>query len=761
MTNLLAAYQAGTRPPAAAHDELLDASAAARSAWDLLATDPGLSSPAALAQRQADLTGILVEEGVRAGVADIRDWTLDPLPVILDEQEWQHLAAGLAQRAELLDAILTDLYRERRLLTEGVLPAELVLGHPGFLRAADGIRVPGPHQLFMTGSEIARRDDGTWLVTEIGTDLPRGLGFALTTRRAVSRVLAEGYRHMPIRRVGPFFRTIRDSLGALAPHGAKRPRMAMLVPQPPGLDQLHLADALGLPVVDAGDLHMADGRVWMRSVGDMEPVDVLLRQVDSARSDPVDLYSQSVSGVPGLLEAAHHGAVSVVNPIGSAVLENPALLSYLPAAARTLLSQELLLPSVPTHWCGEREMGSHVIAHLHELVVTCTSTGHQYRGWELSTAERTDLAVRIAAMPHDWVGQEPVELATTPMLGPLGLTPAVTSIRTFTVATAAGFEVLPGGVATTGPLPGRLTGSGHAKDVWVLSATPPDDALEPGLLTGPIPLSAASAGSLFRFGVLLERTEAQLRRQRAAVEDEAALTGLIDAAPEATAAALGRLGRAAQAVREHLTPEAWRTLTMLDEPGAIADRLVAMAAFSGVLAESVVRDDGWRALDMGRRLARSEFLVTSVAAVLVTPADYSLEADRIAALARMHDIALSHRRQSHEHPPLPALLDLLLADRTNPRSLTYSLERFGEDLERLPRPHEASGVVQEQLSSILRELTREIDGAWLAEADSTGRLRHLEDLTESVRWRVGALMSTLDRWSPADAVLWSGGGDDD
>src|SRR5699024_1866563 len=139
------------------------------------------------------------------------------------------------------------------------------------------------------------------------------------------------------------------------------PRMAMLVPGPPSLDHLQLADALGLPAVDAGDLHVADGRVWLRSVGDMEPIDVLLRQVDSARSDPVALYSQSVSGVPGLLEAAHHGAVSAVNPIGSAVLENPALLTYLPALARTLLGADLLLPSITTYWCGEREMGSHVI----------------------------------------------------------------------------------------------------------------------------------------------------------------------------------------------------------------------------------------------------------------------------------------------------------------------------------------------------------------------------------------------------------------
>lgn len=755
MSDLLGGYRAGDRPREG-HDELLDASPAARAAWDRFAAVPGLDSLTALAQRQADLAGILVEEGVRAGVADIRGWSLDPLPVILDEHEWDHLAAGLAQRAELLDAILTDLYSDRRLLTDGVLPPELVLGHPGFLRQADGIRVPGAHQLFVTAAEIARRGDGEWMVTEIGADLPTGLGYALAARRAVSRVLAEGYRQMPIRRVGPFFHTIRESLGSLAPAGTGAPRMAMLVPRPPGLDHLHLADALGLPVVDAGDLHVADGRVWLRSVGDMEPVDVLLRQVESARSDPVDLYTQSVSGVPGLLEAAHYGAVSVVNPIGSAVLENPALHAYLPQIARTLLGSELLLPSISTYWCGEREMGSHVIAHLHQLLITCTSSGEQWRGWELSTSERTDLAVRIAATPHDWVGQEPAELATTPILTEDGLDAAATSIRTYTVATATGCRVLPGGVATTGTRPGRLGGTGLAKDVWVLSATPLTDAIEPGILTGPIPLSVTSAGALFRFGVQLERTEAQLRRQRAVTEDEEALADLIDAPPAATTAALERLGRSAQAVREHLTPEAWRALAVLEEPAALADRLVFMASLAGVLVESVLRDAGWHALDMGRRLARAEFVVTSVREVLARPVGAPLEADRIAALARMHDISLTHRRLTHERAPLVALLELLLADPQNPRSLTFTLERFAAGLEHLPRPRQGSSVVQDRLFEILRELTGEIETGWLAEVDSSGRLRHLEDFTESVRWRVETLMTALDRWSPAGGVLWYG-----
>src|SRR5699024_10050442 len=199
------------------------------------------------------------------------------------------------------------------------------LGHPGFLRQADGIRLPGPRQLLLTSSEAARAGDGTWRVTEVRTDLPSGLGQARTGRRAVSRAPAGAPRQVQLRRGGPFFHTIRDTLGTLAPDGAGAPRMAMLVPGPPSLDHLQLADALGLPAVDAGDLHVADGRVWLRSVGDMEPIDVLLRLVKSARSKPVDLYSQSVSGVAVLLEAAHPGAVSAGHPLGSAVLVDPAL----------------------------------------------------------------------------------------------------------------------------------------------------------------------------------------------------------------------------------------------------------------------------------------------------------------------------------------------------------------------------------------------------------------------------------------------------
>ncbi len=203
--------------------------------------------------------------------------------------------------------------------------------------------------------------------------------------------------------------------------------MVLLTPGPgseTAFDQAFLSTLLGYPLVSGQDLTVRAGRVWMRSLERLEPVDVVVRRVDAWFCDPLELRPDSRLGVPGLLEAARRGTVAVVNPLGAGVLENPGLLPFLPALSKALLGEPLALPSVPTWWCGDRASRSHVLARLDRLVVRPISRGvgrGSRFGWELSTAELEELRRRIEAAPHAWCGQEALELSTAPVVTPAGL----------------------------------------------------------------------------------------------------------------------------------------------------------------------------------------------------------------------------------------------------------------------------------------------------------------------------------------------------
>ena len=718
MPNLLANYSAD----GPGHDEMLQAQGAAKEAWEHLAGLAGLQSWSSISSRRDDVVSLLADQGIRSGANLAIPWQLDPLPVVLDSVEWRRLEVGLAQRSRVLDAILTDLYGPRNLLLEGVLPAEIILGNPGFIRAADGTRIDGDHQLFHTSAQLARNADGAWSVLSDSTDLLPGLGYAMADRRAVTDVLAGAYRSISVHRLGPFFQLFRQRLAEISPTPSDSPTVVMLVPGKRGatFDQAYLADTLGIPIVSPADLIVADGRLWLRTLGDAEPVDVLLRYLPSIESDPVDLTSTAAGGVPGLIEAAHSGSVSVVNPIGAGVLENPALLTYLPRVCRHLFGEDLLLPSTVTYWCGERSMGSHVVANLERLVVTSTASGETINGWDLSIGERADLATEISATPHLWVGQEPLEVSTTPSVGSNELTPFPTTIHTFAVADDDSYAVMPGGLGSTSPQPGVHQNSDIAKDVWVLTGGSPVPALEaaPARVHGGV-LAAGSAANLFDFGTLLERTEGVLRlarnqssaSQRTDDHDE-------QVSMEDVAASLDGLVKSAHQVRDHLTPEAWRALAALEQPSPIAQHLVNLSALSGVIHESVLHDRSWSLLMLGRRLERARFLlqtftltIESVGQGRPIPANSAVVADFL----RLHDSLLTFRRRNQFRAALPSLIELLLLSRANPRSLTYCLQQVSGILEELPShtapdapPRELVAELQTVLAEVnLREVTRE------------------------------------------------------
>ena len=586
-------------------DEASAADGSPRPGWGELAGDLDRLGEAGLARARAHVEHQLASDGVtyspvlgtepppgREAPAAGR-WQLDPVPLVLDAAEWAGLERGVAQRSALLDAVLADLYGPQDLLRHGLVPPEVVLGHEGYLRAAHGITLPGPRQLVVHAVDVARDPDGAFVALADRTQAPSGIGYALADRAVLARVLPDLLRHSAPRRLGAFADTLRTALQGVAPESVEQPRVVVLTPgshSETAFDQAYLAALLGLPLVEGADLTVHQGRLWMRSLGRLEQVDVVLRRVDAAFCDPLDLRSGSRLGVVGLVEACRRGTVSVVNPLGAGVLENPALVALLPQLCRALLDEPLQLPSVPLWWCGRPDGLSHVLARFDDVVLRPIGPGASVVPGRLPAAEQEQWRARLGAEGWRWVGELGVELSRAPSAtrGGLAHRPVVT--RLFSVGQAAGHVVMPGGLggsfATGEHLAWTERPAAAAKDVWVLSTTAEQAvsrAAGPAVDPAPRPVLGAVSSprvlaDLFWLGRYAERTES-LTRVLAATTARAGdvRPGVGRAAAETTgvlvAASRGLAGVAVDA----------------DDPLVVLRRLTVDATRAGTVAHSLSR----------------------------------------------------------------------------------------------------------------------------------------------------------------------------
>lgn len=546
--------------PARAYDEFAGPRGTVRDGWAGLAT--GLQTFLAddLRRAQWEVARLLEDDGVTytpgpasavtfadavatppgrpakpSPLTEPEPWRLDPLPLLLPEREWSGLEAGVVQRAELLDAIVADLYGSQRLLATGQLPVPAVLDHEEYLRTMVGTPIVSP-PLFMVAVDLGRDTDGQWKVMSDRTQAPSGAGYAMQNRRVVSRVMPEVYHAAHLQRLTPFFQAMRAALTDAAPARVENPRVVVLSPgtlSETAFDQAFLASLLGFPLVEGRDLTVRDGRVWMRVLGKLEEVDVILRRVDSIWTDPLELRPGSRLGVAGLVECVRQGTVSVVNTIGSGIVENPAFMPYLPDLCERLLGQPLRLPSVQTWWCGDPDGLRYVLEHLDELVVRPTSRGRgrSVRGVALSAEQRSEVAAMIEANPHRFVGQQVLHLSSAPTTAGDELVPRNVVLRAFAVRDGASFSAMLGGLArvsddadeTRGALV-TAPGGGIAKDVWVVSEHPILPGRPPGVrirseadhLATPVDVATAAMvprvlSDLFWFGRYAERAEDLLR----------------------------------------------------------------------------------------------------------------------------------------------------------------------------------------------------------------------------------------------------------
>ncbi len=776
-TELLAAYAASP----GTYDALLDVEGSIRPLWHpVLAALAGMTD-AERARIRDTAEEMLAENGVTFVAQDdeeseTRPWRLDLLPMLIAEDEWQKLEAGLIQRAQLLNEVLGDLYGPQRALREGILPPSLVFGNLHFLPACSNIPVPGNIHLHFIAFDVARAPDGRWWVLSDRTEVPSGAGYALENRVVASRCLPELFTGQNVRRHASFFRAFNEHFLSLS--GKDEPLAVFLSRGPSKLtyfDHAYLARYLGHSIVEGSDLTVRDDRVYLKTIEGLRPVDLILRTVRSDMCDPLELRADSMIGVPGLLQAVRAGAVTIGNRLGSGLVESAGFLSFLPSLSRFFLGEDLAVPSIATWWCGQEQEKRFVLEHLDGLLVRRVSTtrsmlvsGQDGRVSNyLSAVAPERLAELIETGGHDFVGQEPLPLATAPVWSKDGsLQPAPVIMRMYVAATANGFEVLPGGLTRVSvesdPHAAWLAASDTSKDTWVLSKAPVEtfsllaQREDSGRLRrGHRDLPSRAADHLFWLGRYTERAEAAVRlfrslvirlrgevgrsRQlvsherlvsllvthkhmsarrgkramqsgREAVENELWAILFDPESRDGLANVLGNVRRTADVVRERLSFDAFRILTDLtqvqrtsssapdqatEDALRLLNRLIQyLSAFSGMVMENMTRGYGWRFLDLGRRIERARSLNHLVKNLTVhgdPVADGSLD-----LLLELADSTMTYRGRYRATPQLARVLDLVLVDETNPRSIAFQIATIADHLDVLPQTEDEGLLTEHQ-----------------------------------------------------------------
>uniref|UniRef100_UPI0025E31D9F circularly permuted type 2 ATP-grasp protein n=1 Tax=uncultured Xylophilus sp. TaxID=296832 RepID=UPI0025E31D9F len=441
--------------------------AGAAGAWRVFFNELGPDGYRDLDRRMANLRRQIRDNGVTynvyadEGTGPPRPWSVDLFPLIVTADDWARIETGVLQRVRVLDRVMADVYGAQRLLASGLLPPALVHGHPGYLREMHGAQPDGT-LLHIAAFDLARGPDGHWWVMSQRTQAPSGLGYLLENRLAISRQFPEAFEAMHVQRLAGTYRALVEGLKRAC--GGPDARIALLTPGPYNetyFEHAYLARYLGLTLVEGSDLTVREDRLYLKTLQGLQRVHGLLKRVDDEFLDPLELRSDSTLGVPGLLQAVRSGQVLVANAPGSAFLESPALLGFLPALARHLLGEELALPALPTWWCGERTVLERALPQLGASVIQPTYPPSDYHasfepvlGQRLSMRARDEWIGRIVRQSDDHTLQAQLPLSHMPTWDDAGLAGGgqivarPVMLRVFTVSDGqGGWRVLPGGMA--------------------------------------------------------------------------------------------------------------------------------------------------------------------------------------------------------------------------------------------------------------------------------------------------------------------------
>jgi uncharacterized circularly permuted ATP-grasp superfamily protein/uncharacterized alpha-E superfamily protein len=695
-----------------------------------------------------------------------RPWSLDLFPLIVSPESWAQIETGVLQRMRVLDRVMADVYGPQRLLAEGLLPPALVRGHPGYLRALHGVKPPGDTWLHIAAFDLARGPDGNWWVVSQRTQAPSGLGYLLENRLAITRQFPQAFEALHVQRLAATYSAMMDGLQRMCPAGVP-PHIALLTPGPYNetyFEHAYLARYLGVTLVEGSDLTVRDQRLYLKTLQGLRPVHGLIKRLDDQFLDPLELRPDSTLGVPGLLQAIRAGNVLVANMPGSAFLESPALLGFLPGLARHLLDEKLLLPALPTWWCGERAALEAVLPQLGDCFIKPTYPGIDGRasfdavlGRQFGRRELDEWAGRIVREGEAHTVQSYLPLSQMPTwasdLGPGHIAPRAVLLRVFAVSDGAqSWRVLPGGLARLAGPDAQIASmqrGGSSADVWVQTHGEVDrttllqpQATPASLARHRAPVTSRAAENMFWLGRYTERAENAVRLARLTLnilggEDQssrpllewlhrmAARNALVPAgvpsAPQsrrvferALIAELGDVAQggsvgyslrsirqAAAAVRERLSPDHWNQIVRAEADflrraaeqagegsfatGAALRSLEsassALSAMTGAQTDRMTRDDAWRLLSIGRHIERLSFLANALLAGFQNHAVH--EVSGFEAMVALFDSTITFHARYQQRRDVATLVDLLVLDAENPRSLAWVTQTLRGRIARL------------------------------------------------------------------------------
>lgn len=783
-------------------NESIDADGNWHEAWSPVLTALSHFDKAQINSCQHELQRRYRENGLAFGSskrrqAGHRPWNLDLMPQMMAGTDWQKLESGLQQRARLKSALLKDLYGEQRVLHEGIIPAKAVFAHTGFIESAVGIPIFDSMPVY--SADVSRSPSGDWYVADDICQAPNGIGYALENRLILSGVLSSLYRHSRVRRMAEYFKHMRDVLFKNVDSNARCVILGYGASHHYHFEQAYLSKYLGYTLVQINDLTVRGKHAWLKTVDGMQRVDIIFRFVNDADIDPMAGDGSNTLGVPGLLHAAREGGVIIVNPIGVAAIENPALNAWLPELCQFLLGEPIELLGTPTYWLGDDQHRQWVESHFDNLLIRDIDTRSLLQDPSLmSDEEIATLRYQIEEEPERFIAQERIGRSSTPTLIGETIESQQLTMRMYLMRKGDSYRVMPGGLG----LLDMQTGGGRkiirdmefSKDIWVVSnrSVPHDTLLDAQksnaafrIVDGELPSSVAE--SLFWLGRYAERIEGSarvlqgvclhLRSDERFQNDESAaasLTALLKSTTEVTGTLPGFVGNggrkkiaepnkelllllsdgkkmgslphtleslsySAATVRDRLSSDMLRVINSMEDhhDGLIAlhkqsslldsitlnktiDQLNALlfsiAAFSGLARENMTQGDGWRFLQIGKRIERTSSTSTMLSTVFSNYRDnsYALE-DLLSVLCSV--MTYRSRYRTLIEPSL--VLNLLVADETNPRSLGYQLKSLESEIQLLPgrrRPDYQEPALRTATEGLAR--TRLIDPLSLLQNDN-------------------------------------------
>lgn len=734
VSRLLASYRTMQDVP----DELIGPDGAIRPVWNSLIDAVARMTPEEVVLRKARGDQYLTDAGVfyrQYGTQDAaeRDWPLSHMPVLIDEDEWQHISEALIQRADLLEQVVADIYGDNQLVANGHLPASLVANNPEWLRPLVGVKPRSGHFLHFVAFDIGRGPDGEWWVIGDRTQAPSGAGFALENRIATTRVYADHYARSNVFRLAGFFRTFRDALLGLREDDDSR--VGILTPGPLNdtyFEHAYIARYLGFMLLEGEDLTVRNGQLMVRTVAGLRPVSVLWRRLDAIWADPLELDETSRLGTAGLLGAVRSGNVTMVNALGSGILETRAFLAFLPRICEALTGQPLAIPNIATWWCGQPQERAYVKENAMRMTIGNAFATRPLFDLDDVSAVAGTFNREIKQTIGSWideggdrlVGQEAVTLSTTPAFDGDKLVPRPMNLRVFLARTENGWQVMPGGFARIGPSSDSaalaLQRGGSVADVWVVSKNPVPAETMLGTAAGtftrqqPGVLPSRAADNLYWLGRYVERAEYNIRLLRAyhirLAESGSELTPLLEylgeyletldtdvseGLPSNLVNALASATYAAGNVRDRFSVDGWLALDDLSKtvrkmsktatPGddiarAMSVLLRKLSGFSGLVHENMYRFTSWRFLSIGRSLERA----LSLTGLLTSFADPEAPDGSLDMAIEVADSSMTHRRRYAVATNRDTVVDLLGLDPLNPRAIIYQLNDLTSHINFLP-----------------------------------------------------------------------------